>query len=218
MGQGDAFGKTGRPGCVLDVDVIVRVQVGRNRPQFFVRHSFPALQDVFEAEDAILLPVDQDHIPEGGQEGRIQPARRGARDLGADLQQHLVIPGGLERMHQDERLCAGLLQGIPEFVRPIGGIDVHENRPDLGGRKLQGHPFPAVDRPDAYTVPLLDPQLQQPLGQLVGHLVERAVGEAPPLMRGNERFFVGMLSGNAPETFPDGQVEQRHIDRPVLIT
>ena len=86
----------------------------------------------------------------------------------------------------------GLVEDVFQFGRFVAGIDRDQDGADLGRGKLQDDPFRDVVGPDGDVVPLLDPQLQQPLGNLAADLVELAIGVAQAPLVVHQRLVVGI--------------------------
>ena len=78
-------------------------------------------------------------VRESGESGSAELARRGGRQLRADLGQERGIVRRLERRGDDQCRAARLLQRIFQFARAVGWIDVDEDRADLRGRELGDH-------------------------------------------------------------------------------
>ncbi len=90
-------------------------------------------------------------------------------DVAADLLDHRGVVAGLERRRGHDHPDAGLAQHVPQLVRPVGGVDVDEDRADLRRGELDDDPLGAVRRPDADPVALLD--------------ARRRAGRGPPRRR-----------------------------------
>ena len=89
---------------------------------------------------------------------------------------------GLERRRGDQHPASRLPQRVLELVRPVRRVDVDEDHADLRRRVLDQHPLGAVRAPDAEPVARLEPERQQPAGDLVDRRVELGVGVAQPLV------------------------------------
>ena len=92
----------------------------------------------------------------------------------AHLVDHGRVVARLERAGAEQQPHARLAQHVLELVRAVGGVDVDEDRADLGRRVLHEHPLGAVGRPDADAVARADPEMQQPGRRGVDRRVELA--------------------------------------------
>ena len=66
-----------------------------------------------------------------------------------------------------EQRAARLVEHELKLACPVGGVDVDEDRADLGGGVLGDGPLGAVGRPDANPVPLADARREQAEGESV---------------------------------------------------
>jgi hypothetical protein len=74
-----------------------------------------------------------------------------------------------------------------EFVGPIRGVDVNQNRANLGRRELRNDPLKAVGRPNSYAISLLNSKVQEGTCELLGGVLQFCVREAPVLVATHER-------------------------------
>src|SRR5579883_439829 len=104
---------------------------------------------IVEAEEAAFLALaDADERGQRWQPLRLKPAGRAAVDLGRQLAQHADIVAGLEVIGGDQRLALDLVERVFDLGEAVGRIDVDEDEPGLGRRKLRDRPFRIVGRPD----------------------------------------------------------------------
>ena len=95
--------------------------------------------------------------------------------LSTDLLQELGVIRRSETPREKEHLLAGLVERVLELARFVGGIDVHQNRPDPRRGVLHHHPLEAVRRPDPNAISLLNPAGEERLGELRSNIPELAV-------------------------------------------
>ena len=98
----------------------------------------------------------------------------------ADLGDHRGVVGGLQLLRGDQQLAARLVEHELELAGPVGGVDVDQDRAELGGGVLGEGPLGAVRRPDADAVALVDAGCQQAEGEGVDLGVQLRVGEPRP--------------------------------------
>jgi hypothetical protein len=96
-------------------------------------------------------------------------------------------------------------------VDTVRQVDVDENRADLRDSELGHHPLGVVGRPDADTIPLVDPQTNESARQLVGAIAQLRVRPADPLVAGDHRFVAGGGLGNGIEEVANGLADQRPV-------
>jgi hypothetical protein len=192
-----ALGEAGRPARVLDVDRVVEGQLGHPRGD-------RVAVGLAGAELVPLGTVDEDRPLE-----RLHPA--------ADLVDHGGVVAGLERTGAEQQPHARLAQRVLELVRAIGGVDVDEDRADLGRRVLDDDPLRAVGRPDAHAVAHADPEAQQPGRRGVDRRLELRVGQAHVLVAADERGAVGEAGRRAREVDADGVAQQGRVGRAVAV-
>lgn len=147
----------------------------------------------------------------------MQPPRRAPVELRRDLPQHLEIGRGLELAGGDERLRADLIERVLELGRAVGGVDVDENEPDAGGRKLRNQPLGPVRGPDPDPVPPVEAEAEEPGREPVHPPGELLVG--PALARGAEdgRGASAVAAHDLREEGGDGRVDERAGGRPPYV-
>jgi hypothetical protein len=104
-----------------------------------------------------------------------------------------------------------LLERVPQLVRAIRRVDVHQHGSGLRGRVLGEHPLGAVRRPHADPITLRDPALEQAGREAVDGGVELGVRQPDALRPADQRVTVGMLLGRALEVGPDRLAEQGDV-------
>ena len=129
---------------------------------------------------------------------QVRPVGRAEEDralqagtLARHLADHRPVVAGLEALRGHEQPQPGLPHDVGQLVRPVGRVDVDENRTDLGGGILDDHPLRAVGRPNPDPVADVDADAEQAAGHLVHRGVELAVGVAQPLLATDENLPVG---------------------------
>ena len=97
MAEHRRLGKAGRAGGVLDVDRLLRPQLCVDFVQLFRRHGLPAIKHLTPGDCARGGVIFQRHHPaQLGKVGCVELARRGGRQLGADLGEHGEVVGRFE--------------------------------------------------------------------------------------------------------------------------
>ena len=82
--------------------------------------------------------------------------------LALDLGDHGPVVGGQVLLCRDQYPASGLRQRVADLVGPVGGVDVYQYHPHLGGGVLEPHPLGAVLTPDPQPVADLQPETEQP--------------------------------------------------------
>ena len=139
---------------VLDVDRVSRVQRCLYAAELALAHPLGLGGGV------PVVGADVDHA--------LEP-----RHVVAHLVDHLPVVARLERLRCDERRDPGLSEDVVQLVRPVGGVDVDEDRADLRGGELHQRPLGAVRRPDADPVARLDADGQESASERV-HVSEQS--------------------------------------------
>ena len=104
---------------------------------------------------------DEDQALQLRQPGGTQLSELCVFALWTDLADHLHVVRIAKSLDQHQRLALRLVQSIFQLDGAVCGIDVDQNGPDFGGRKLCHHPLGAVGRPDTDAVASPDSQRQQ---------------------------------------------------------
>jgi len=140
--QRSTLGKPSGPTGELDVDRIVRLQ-----------HLLQAL-DLSSPPRRVLPHPETDEIQESAlhqgdspirvEEASLTSAETERNDPAPELPDHCDVITALETLRQDQGLTAHLVQSVFEFRQTIGGIDVHQDQPRLGGRELGDDLFNVV--------------------------------------------------------------------------
>ena len=158
----------------------------------------------------------------GGQQlvpvARAQPDRAlERRQLAADLVDHGDVARALELRGRHQHPAAALLQHVGHLVRAVRGVDVDEDRTDLGRGVLDQHPLGVVRAPDADALPLGQPAGQQAPCHPVDLVVEGAVGEPHTLERHHQRVTLTPARHRPLEVLPDRLPDERHARRAVAV-
>ena len=148
MCQRRGLRQSGRAARKLDINGVVELQLcveTRNRlPGFCPGDNIPV------TEKARRLFVGKcDQATKIRQCGRFEFPRVAVRDFRRQFAQHVVIVTGFEFGRKDQRPATDFVQCVLEFTKTIRRIDIHEDQPDPGGRKLGNDPFGTVWRPDS---------------------------------------------------------------------
>jgi len=212
MGQGRALGRAGGAAGELDVDRVVELQLVLQTGKLGPVALAARRHDVFEAEIAApAVGADADERRERRQALCLEPPRRAPLDLLRELAQHADIVRGLEVIGGDERLAADLAEGVIELGEAIGGIDVDEDEPGLGGGELGHHPFGVVGRPDADAIARREAERQEPRGKRVDPALQFAIAPADVLMAHDECVPLAPARRDGVEMDADGLADERHL-------
>ena len=76
--------------------------------------------------------------------GRHQLSRGALRQFRRQHLQHFKVLTGLKRLRRYHRLALDLVERVLQFIWPIGWIDTHHNRADLGRGELRQTPLHAI--------------------------------------------------------------------------
>ena len=219
MGERRAFGKAGGARGELDVDRLVELQERRKLGDAFCFGGAAARENVGKAQAAGVASVaEDDDGAQRRQPRRFKLARRRAGQFGRELAQHADIVRGLEALGQDQRFAADLVERVFKLGDAIGRIDVDQDEPGLGGGELGEHPLAVVRRPDADAIARLQPERQQPGGELVDGLLQLAVAHAHLLVAHDQRRPVRPSAARGIEELPDGFAEKRLFARAEDVT
>ena len=182
---------SGGAGGVLDVDRVVRAQPRLTLGQRPLGHV-AALLD----QRRPVVGVEVDHPLQG----------RGVR---GGLLDHPAVVAALDARGGDQHPHPRLVDGEGELVRPVGRVDVHQDRAHLRGGVLGDRPLGTVRRPDPDPVPGGDAGGQQATGDLVDGGVQ--LGPAPPASGAHldQRLPVAALGDRALEVGADRLLQQR---------
>ena len=190
MAEGGALGVPGGSRRVLDVDGVVVVQAGR-----------PLGEGPVHAVVGLL----HQGVPLGGfQEDHVLEVLQFVPNLG----DHRPVVGGQVLLRRHQYPAPGLRQCVADLVGPVGGIDVDQDHPHLGGGVLEPHPLRAVRTPDPQPVAHLQPKAEQSHCEQVDRLVELPVGLADPLVHRHKGVAVGIPGDHRLEVSTDGLLQQ----------
>ena len=196
VGQCGSLGETCCSRGVLNVDGVMRIQLGRDHGQAFRADRLGTLEQVGPR----LLPDDDDVV----QGWALRPCPL----------DHRRIVRALERLGHDDHRDAGLAQHVGHLVRAVCRVDVDEDRPHLGGGELGEGPLRTVRGPDADPVALLQAQVDQPTGQPVDLGAQLGIRHPQPLGPVHQRLAVGEPRHRRIEVRPDGLLQQRGLEGP----
>ena len=167
MRKGRALREPGRTRRVLDVDRLVEVELRLSSLQGLARNTVTGGEQ--------LVPVLAEDDP---------PSQRRR----VHLAEQPDVVGVLEAPRRDQHRAARLPQRVLELVRPVGRIDVDEDRADLGGRELDDHPLRVVRRPDADPVAARHAGRHHPARAPIDLGVQLVVRPADALVARDERI------------------------------
>jgi hypothetical protein len=207
VGQHDPLGKAGGARGVLHVDHVVGVQGVLAGLEFGVGDLLAQGHDIIPAEHAgHFLLAQIDDVFELRQLGALELAGLAVLELRADVVDHLdVFVGGAHAADQDQGLGIGLLHQVFQLEGAVGRVDGHHDGAELGGAELGVEPLGDVVGPDGDLVALLDPEGHEPLGHLVAHIAEFAVGVVDAQLVVHQRLAVPELLGDQIHQLPDGR-------------
>ena len=123
------------------------------------------MSDLVEREGAGIVVADLDDRAECWQLLRMQLARTGDREFRRQGIDHSDIIAGLEARRGDQRFAAGPVQGVFDLAEAVGGVDVDQDHPGLGGGELGDDPLGVIRRPDAGAIPRLQAERDQAGGK-----------------------------------------------------
>ena len=126
---------------------------------------------------------------------------------------HGGVVGGLQPLGGDQQLATRLVEHELKLAGAVGGVDVDQDRADLGGGVLGDDPLGPVGRPDADPVALGDAQAEQGVGEGIDLVLQLRVGEAQPGGDVDQGEAVGEPGGRAVEVRADRVAEQRRVAR-----
>ena len=132
-------------------------------------------------------------------------------DLAAHLLDHAAVVAGLERLRRDERRDAGLAEDVLQLVGAVAGVDVDEDRADLGGGELHQGPLRAVGRPDADPVTGPHPDGQQSASEPVDVSLQRGIRPSPALGHVDEGLAVAEASHRLVEVVADRLLDEGRL-------
>ena len=217
MREGGALGEAGGAGGVLQVDRVVRVQFGHARLQRGVGDVVGPLEQLRER------PLRRGFGDAGGEAGQSGVGQEHEfaqlRAFGERLPGHAGVVAVAVRRRRDQHPHAVLLDHEFQLVAAVRGIDVDQDRPDLGRRVLQDGPLGAVRAPDADPVTLGHAQGEQRACHAVDVVVQLGVAPAPGLFPRHRRgldqgVLVGEPGHDPFEIVADGFLEQRDVSVP----
>ena len=191
MGQGRALREAGGSRGVLDVDRLVGGQL-----------------DCAELSLVRLLAGLEEGMPFVCAEQNDLLQVFAAR---ADLGDHRGVVGGLQFLGGDEQLAAGLVEHELELAGPVGGVDVDQDRADLGGGVLGEGPLGAVRRPDPDAVALGDARVEEAEGERVDFGVQSRVAQPDAGRQVHQGEPVGVAGDGAVQVLADGVAKQRCV-------
>ncbi len=191
--QRRALGEAGRARRVLDVDRVVRRQLGLQPGELRPVAALARLD-----ERVPVRRAEQHHL---AQRGAVRP----------HLLDHRRVVGGLEARRRDQHRDPGLVEHVLQLVRAVGRVDVDEDDADLRRGVLHERPLRDVGRPDPHPVALLDARGEQAERHGLDVLAHLRVGPAAPAGHVDHRLVVGLGRGDAVEVVADGVAEQRDV-------
>ena len=142
-----------------------------------------------------------------------QHHRAQVRAVAPDLLDHRRVVGGLELPGRDQQRDPGLLQHVLQLMRAVAGVDVDQDRADLGRGVLQQRPLGHVRRPDPHPVALGHAVPEQAQGQRVDVGPQLRVGPPPPGRHVDQRLPPGTGRDRPVEVVADGLAEQGRVGR-----
>ena len=203
VGERRALRRACRARGELDVDGVAGLQRFRDQVEALVLVAAAARHHVGEIEHARRIVVAHaDDEFQLRQPGGLQPARLGGGELRRQRLDHAEIVGGLEADGADQRAAADLVERIFQLGEAVGRVDVDQHQADARGGKLRQQPLPAVRRPDADAVALLQAERQQAGRQRVDRLGEFVPRKALVLRRRTPRRRGSRWPGRCRQTAP----------------
>src|SRR5258708_5869251 len=133
----------------------------------------------------------------------------GLGQLGREAVENREVVARLEAGGRDEGTALDRAQRMLELGNPVGGIDVDQNQPGFGGRKLRYRPFRAVGRPNPDPITRFQAEAQQACAKLVGASLELGIGPPHALVRNHQRQPRAFAFRDAVEIRSDRVLNQR---------
>ena len=184
VGQKHALGTARGAGRVLDVDDVVLVPHSRFRADAAVQHRLP------------LTGVEK--------HGRLERMRTES----AGLAENIRVADPCVTLVQEDHLHSGAVENVGKVVRPIGGVDIHQDCAGLGGRDLQEDPLDTTGRPHADAVSGPHAQPPQSRRGALNALRKFAVGQANALVPRDDCLLVGVGGDGVVEYLADRPLDQ----------
>ena len=129
--------------------------------------------------------------------------------FGHDLGQHGHVIAGPEGRNGEHPLHLRAFQGTGQFSRPVGGVDIDQNRADAGSGQLQQQPFHIVCGPDADTIALGETKPKKTPGETHDFLIKLSVSQALFLGQRHHRLALGKARSDGGHMLGDGDLEKR---------
>ena len=201
----DALGEAGGPRGVLHVDHVVAVVALLGLGVGGLVVVLAEKQQLgHRVHAAVLLGAHVDEALELGELRRVEmPALLGHR-LGDQLADDLDVVDVAERVDDRERPHVRLLDHVGELVALVDRVHGDEHDADLRGGEGERQPVGDVAGPYAQVVALLEPDGEQPLGEVVDALVELAVGPPQVAVGVDDEVVVRLLGDDLLEVLADG--------------
>ena len=139
------------------------------------------------------------------------------RAAAADAGQDGAVVGRAESPRVQQHTQPGLVDGVLELARLVGGVHVDEDGADAGGRILRDDPLVAVGGPDADAVALRHPAGQEGSRECGRQLPQLGVGGAEVLGADHQGVAIAVPLHGAAQIGPDRLAEQRHARRAVHV-
>ena len=137
------------------------------------------------------------------------PCEVAARQLRADVVDHLDEVRVLQALGGEDPAAARLHQRVLKLVEPVRRVDVDEDHPGLRGRVLGQRPLGTVRAPHADPIALVQARREHPSGEPVHCLAELPVRVADPVAAVDESVGIGNARDRSLEVVPDRLPEQR---------
>ena len=210
--ENHALRETGCARGILNVNGIVKVKALFPLLQNLIGHLFSHLHHIIPGPHArLLLAPDHDCRAEEWQLLGVNLARLSRPGLGTDLVEHLHVVRAFKVVHEQQGLCLRLTQSILQFVRPVGGVDVHHDDARFCRGELGDDPFRQVCGPYSEAVALLEAQSDETLRGAVQLLLQFAIGVSRSLVDGYNCVAIRVFFRYFIEHIADGLSNKRFL-------
>ena len=180
MRQRNAFRGTARSGRMDDRGGLVHVQLLRPIFQQLVGALFSCLQDLIQLPCTAFRssPTGHDDMPKLRQQYCLQPAGSLRLQFRTDFIQHLHMIPVFHPLLYDHYAAFSILQKPSQHIRFFMDIHIDEHSTSLRDGELRDDMLPAVIDDHRHMIALPEPQMNQPLRQIITDCIEFLIREA----------------------------------------
>ena len=160
---------------------------------------------------AVLLGPHVDDAFQAGVRLGLQVAALLRERLGYELADDLQVVHVAVGVDDAERLHVRLLEHVVQLVGLVDRVHGDHDHADLGGGVHEREPVGDVARPHAQVIPGAQADGEQSPGQVVGALVEVAVGPAQHAVGVHDELVVGVYGHLVAEVAADGLLGVKRV-------